>query len=455
MRCPTTSRKRIFVGPTEIAGFYRNLTLGLRALGVNCDYVTYNGHVFGYGGETVHSSLLKLVKWFNQFRGKPHRGIIMRAIFAIPPELLAFAYFVTTLFRYDVFIFGACNSLLRANLDLPLLRLFRKVVIMNMMHGSDMRPPYIDGSYQSRDGTCLPTPKFLASTAAQKTQRIRYIERYASYVVGAPFSSSQFSTRRLINVLALGLPCQFEWILSSGIGEKSTGTGMDRVDREAVQTQRPVRILHAPSHPSAKGSPLIEQAISNLKAKGHQIEFVLLKDVPNREVLQEIEQCNFIVDQVYSDGQMAGLSAEAAWFGKPAVVGGYGFDYLKRFFVEGMMPPSKTCHPDDIEAAIAELIVNKDRCEQLGRRAQEFVHTKWSAERVAERFLRIVDGDIPADWWFDPESVVYLRGAGQSEDQTKKNIRQLVAAYGVGALQLSHRPALEKAFLQFAGIECQ
>ena len=67
----------------------------------------------------------------------------------------------------------------------------------------------------------------------------------------------------------------------------------------------------------------------------------------------------FEIDQVYCDTPMAGFATEAAWFGKPAVVGGYGFDYLKTYVPEGMWPPSKTCHPDKIENAIESLIVNK------------------------------------------------------------------------------------------------
>jgi hypothetical protein len=214
-----------------------------------------------------------------------------------------------------------------------------------------------------------------------------------------------------------------------------------------------IRILHSPSHSAAKGSPLILNAIKSLRDKGYSIEFVLLHGKPNEEVMVEIQCCDFVVDQVYSDFPLAGFATEAAWFGKPAVVGGYAFDYLKTLVPEGMWPPSKTCHPDQIEQAIESLIVNPEERLRLGAEVQMFVRDKWNAAEVARRYLRIIEGDIPGEWWLDPHSVTYLEGAGQPIERTKENIRQMVEQFGVESLQLSHRPDLEQAFLNFAGIK--
>ncbi len=176
------------------------------------------------------------------------------------------------------------------------------------------------------------------------------------------------------------------------------------------------------------------QAISNLKNKGYNIELVLIHGKPNRDVLEEIARCDFVVDQVYSDTPMAGFATEAAWFGKPAVVGGYGFAYLKRFVPEAMWPPSFTCHPDAIEQAIEHLITNPEAQVRLGKAAQQFVREKWSAEEVARRYLRLIEGDIPDEWWLDPREVVYLEGSGQSTERSKEIIRAIVRRF----VQLLH-----------------
>ena len=150
---------------------------------------------------------------------------------------------------------------------------------------------------------------------------------------------------------------------------------------------------------------------------------------------------------------MAGYATESAWFGKPAVVGGYDFDYLKKFVPEEMWPPSKICTPSQIEQAIEELIVNREERLKLGEDAEKFVQEKWSAKEIARRYLKLIEEDIPNDWWLDPKLVNYVYGAVQSCERSKEIIRQMVKRFGVRSLCLSHRPDLEATFLEFSGID--
>lgn len=277
-------------------------------------------------------------------------------------------------------------------------------------------------------------------------RRVDFHQKYASIIIGAPFSTSHFANRPFINWFALGVPfvIEAEMEVSSTEVEEANGKGA-----------RPIRILHSPSHPAVKGTSKIANSIRNLQSKGYNIEFILIQGISNREVLEEIKQCDFVVDQVYSDTPMAGFATEAAWFGKPAVVGGYGIEYLKSFVPEGMWPPSLICHPDEIEQSIEYLITHPEARSQLGKEAQRFVQEKWSAVEVAKRYLRIIEGDIPNEWWLDPRQVLYLEGVGQSVEQTKKIVREMVEVYGKESLQLNHRPNLLCAFLDLAEINCQ
>jgi hypothetical protein len=434
---------RILVGTEEIAGYYHNLCEGFKQLGVTHDLVIYRPHPFRYGDETQHPLLLRLARWFNQFRGKPNRSVAVRVIFALLGEILQGLWALHAILRYDVFIFGFGSSLLRENIDLPILRKLGKTVVSNLAHGSEARPAFIGWVFQSQDGVSVAVD-FLFSAAHRSKKRLVKHERYSNIVVGAPFSTTQFASFRMINAFALGLPIQVK-----GADENVTPD----IKMSASNTDaRTIRILHSPSHPAAKGSPLIIQAIENLRQRGYVIEFTLIHGRPNKDVLAEIQRCDFVVDQIYSDTPMAGFATESAWFGKPAVVGGYGLDRLKQFVPEGMWPPSKTCHPDQIEQAIEEMIVDIEQRERLGREAQAFVRSKWNAAEVARRYLCLIEGNIPEEWWLNPKDVVYLEGGGQSMSKSQQTIRDLVAAYGVKSLQLSHRPDLQTAFLEFAQI---
>ncbi len=440
---------KIFIGPGEIAGYYKNLTWGLKELGVDCDFITYYPHPFGYGGETKIPKLMKLNRHINQYLNhlrniakKKNIPYYLELPLILLPALISkiilFTWTIYAIFHYDFFIFGFGQSLIPFNLDLPILKILGKKIISNIGHGSEARPPYINGAYQSKDGI-YPSIKQIYQYTLRNKKKVEIHQKYADIVIGAPYSTSQFAKSRFINIFAVGRPIKFE----------ETGYDSNFIPGDGIN--KPVRILHSPSHPPAKGTPVIVQAINNLKKK-YKIDFVLIHGVPHKDVIREIKLCDFVVDQVYSDIPMPGFSTEAAWFGKPAVVGGYGLERLKQFVPKDMWPPTKICHPNEIERAIEELIINVDERIKLGKQAQKFVREKWNAVKVALRYLQLIEGDIPEEWWIDPNEIIYIEGCGQPIDVTKKIVQQLINEYGVKALQLSHRPDLEKAFLDLAGI---
>jgi hypothetical protein len=183
---------------------------------------------------------------------------------------------------------------------------------------------------------------------------------------------------------------------------------------------------------------------------GYNIDFITIHGRPFEEVINEIKLCDFVVDQIYSDTPMAGFATEAACFGKPAIVAGYGLESLKEYIPESMWPPSLICVPNDIQNAIEDLILNVNKRNDLGIAAQKFVCEKWNAIEVAKKYLRIINNDIPKSWWLDPFKVSYLHGVGQSEEETKKIIHNLVMKHGKKSLQVSNKPSLENLFLAFS-----
>jgi hypothetical protein len=432
---------KILVSPLEIAGYYKNLCLGFEQIGADVDFVTYSNHPFDYGGVSSRPLLIKLANKFNRPQGKENRCFILRVLYAVPREILTTAWALIAICRYDVFIFSFGRTLLRGNYDLRVLRKLRKVVIMNLAHGSESRPPFIDGYSQSKDGIPIAALQNVINTRVNRELFFR-AQKYSDIVIGAPFCS-QYATSKVVNIFSLGLPIYFDPDLSQ-----------TTEDAFIINNNKPhkTRILHSPSHPAAKGSPVIIKAVESLRKKGYDIEFVLIHGRPFADVLAEIKRCDFVVDQLYSDTPMAGFSTEAAWHGKPSVVGGYGLESLRQFVNEGMWPPSRICHPDEIQQAIEELIVDTDLRKCLGLAAQNFVQQKWNAVEVAMRFMCLIKADIPDEWWLDPNDVVYLEGACQPIERTIHVIQEMVGSYGVSSLQLSHRPDLEDAFLKLAGI---
>ena len=426
--------RRIFIGPHEIAGYYAALSEGFRMNGVECDYILYEDHPFrhNYTQKRLLSRTIQLLRR----KRKSCRSFALIVLLKLTIGLLQFLLLIIAIFRYDTFILSFGVTLF-PKIDLPLLRLFGKNIIVNLGHGSEARPSFIDGGYQSKDGD-YPHLSKIYSYNIRNYKNVQRCFKYAHFIIGSPFSTSQFAPSRFINWFALGIPAIIPEV--------------DSVSLEKKKESQCIHILHSPSHPPAKGTPIIMNAIDHLKRRGHNIQFVMLQGVPHQRVIEEIKRCDFVVDQVYCDTPMAGFATEAACYGKPAIVGGYRLDYLRQFVPRDMWPPSKICHPDQIERAIEELIVDAKQRRQLGFDAYMFVRTKWNAAEVARRYIRLIEGDIPDDWWVNPRDIIYLEGIGQPIERTKQIIRDLVQQYGVEALQLSHRPDLCAAFLEFAGI---
>ncbi len=259
------------------------------------------------------------------------------------------------------------------------------------------------------------------------------IEKYADAIITQP-AISHFHKKKVGNFIAIGHPF----------------TSITPDDCTHNNTSREITILHSPSDPIGKGSAHIRAAIADLKKRGYNINFIEITGKPHQEVIENLQRCDFIVDQVYSDLPMPGFATEAAWFGKPAVIGGYYKNYIHNDCLPEHIPPSLYCHPDEITSAIERLIVDKEYRLELGRRAQEFVRTQCTPEQVARRYLQIIEGTIPEEYMFDPNTIRYVQGYGMPESQSKEIIRNMIEHYGIESLCLSDKPELEQRFREYA-----
>jgi glycosyltransferase involved in cell wall biosynthesis len=330
---------------------------------------------------------------------------------------------------FDVFIISGGTTFLFLR-DLWLLKFFRKRIIV-VFHGSDSRPPYLNAASVGSEGP-FDVDACVRETRAIK-QKLRRIERYADVIVNHSMNS-HLHERRFVNWLYVGIPYEV------GVGATARTSATDG----------PVVIVHAPTRPGPKGTLLIERAIASLQQKGHPIRFVKLIDQPHEQVLKALSECDFVVDELFSDTTMASFAAEAAAFGKPTIVGMQGFDELRRYTSPDVIPPALVCRAADVESAIQRLVVDQEYRVELGRQALRFLEEQWTPNRVAARFVRLASGDIPSEWWFDPNTLDYLLGWGLTDSRARDVIRTIVDERGPSALEVADKPALQRAFVDFA-----
>jgi len=443
MRSAVSKGMTILVGPTEIAGYYSSLVHGLRACGCEAIYGVIHSNHFAYGQEHPCGHLRRLCLFLWVWGANRRTNLLIWLFARLMHQLLGALYFLFLLPWLDAAIFGFGHSYLPFNLDLPLLRLCGKVVIVNLGHGSDMRPAYVDGSYLQDDGSGFIAVERLVAIAKRSRSRVRWIERWATYFIGAPLSSSVFASRSYVNWFAIGIPF-------SGSSDLAAPLPSSAETEARCSSFNLLKIIHAPSKPLVKGSSLIRQAIHNLQQIGFRIDYQELHGLPNHEVLDALSRCDLVVDQLFSDTPMAGLAVEAAFYGKPSLVAGYGLRQLNLLLPETYRPPTFTCHPDDFEFTLHRLLTQPELLRHVGDQAREFVTNAWGPTVVAERYLRLIRRDVPSDWWFDPRQLNYLHGCGMPESQLMQSVARVVQAFGLKGLQLSHRPDLEQSYLDFA-----
>lgn len=441
---------RILLGLTEVSGFFARLQSGFHQLGIEAVHVSLQAHRFAYTAETSQPLLARCARWAVTKRLVAMQVSSWIGMLWLPAVITTrLALFIWALSRFDVFIMGAGSSFFSMR-ELPLLRFLGKTVIYTL-HGTDARPPYIDGFFDpvnyGLQAPCPPTdiieePRARAERLAEahaiiaqhRFRLVRQVERYANFVLCAP-SYAQFLSRPFVNFYAVGLPTA----LPPGFQPQPRETKTGRV-----------RVLHAPSHAAGKGTTQIREIIARLQAQDLPIEYVEVSGRPNIEVLQEIAQSDFVIDQLYGDTPLAAFPAEAGMLGKPAAVGGYFATKAREEITPAHTPPSAYCLPEQLGDTIARLTRNADERRQLGAEASEFVNQRWNPACVAARFLRLLQNDVPQDWIIDPDRLSYLLGIGLNEVQARANVAVLVERHGIEALGLAHKPALQERFVAFA-----
>ena len=422
----------------EVAGYLANLQRGFQELGHTCHYLDLPEHPFDYEGDR---SVPRLSRWshlahrrLGAHRRRSIRWYVWLAL-SWPPDLCIFAW---AAFHADLFIFAGRNSLLLRNLDLPILKALGKRVVWVFL-GSDHRPPYLNGrTVREARAAGDDAGRQLVNRARAMRETVRRVERHADAVV-ALSASAQFHTRSFLHLLAVGIP----------YGGPDEGPADTDERHEPIFTGTGVRVLHAPSDP-AKGTAAIRGCLEQLTSAGVPFDYVEMTGRPNRDVRAAMMESQLVVDEMYSDTPLAALGTEAAYLGRPVLVGGYYADQIHSEIAPELIPPGCFVTPERFCAALQELVGDDGRRREIGALAQEFVRERWSRADVARRYLQVAAGEIPAAWICNPADLRYVHGWGLAEDQLRDVLRALVGRWGAPALAMDHNPALEARLLELS-----
>lgn len=422
MRRFSRENPRVFVGLSEVSGYYSRIVDHLRGAGYPISFNQFSFHPFAYD----HGK--QLTDYPFQRELVVEQGISRTLSSVLRRRLLRFHLFLWAVRHHDVFVFSYGNSFSNSSLDLILLRLLRKRIVMFVAHGSESRPAYMDGAHWSAAIQSDDPIHTVRNIARRQCRKMRRIEVISNCVIAHPLTS-QFLSRRSVNSSCIGLPVP----------------QIHYSSREKVSSS--FKIVHAPSNRRAKGSDLIRDEVLDLSRIFPEIQYKELFGISNAEVLNELATADLLIDQLYSDTVLAGVGVEAASFGVATFVCGYGFEELRSHIDSALLPPAFTSHPDVFKQSLAELLEDKEAIYAMGASAKNFVTSIWSIEQVSQRFLDVAIGHVKEEWIFDPSKISYSCGSGLPMDDLQLILHAGLVRYGDSFFQIPPRHRLIQRFL--------
>lgn len=420
-------RLRVLFGTIDVASVPTRLALSLNEAGCSCRVVSTAQHP--YHQQTAAGERLQLAAGLFRFAIRCERYGMPGRFFARQlrtTTLLAIALWATVAF--DVVVIAGKFSFAPACLDQWVLRKLGKRIVRIYL-GTDSRPRYMSALHDSvlKEGTRERATNKLAHQVKRQRQRLERAAAWADVVVDNPLAGL-LQPRPFVNWFAIGFPHDDAFYPEPDHAEDHANDAGEMADG--------VRLLHSPSSPRNKGTAEIDAAIAQLQSEGTAIDYDRITGVPRSEVFRRLRRCDAVVDQLYSDTPLAGFASEAAAFGKPVVVGGYGWDELARTTPADLLAPSIAIDPADLVATLRSLVEDAGMRRQRGRALRSFVDGVWSKQAAAERFLRIVEGDIDPSWIVDPQAIDFWQGCGGPADHRRAVLETLARTHGLDALQL-------------------
>lgn len=437
------SKQRVFIGFSETAGYCAGLKKGFDEIGVRavCFMVAESLFQFDDPGEGKMLARIRAAIALRSGLQAQARAantvskltISIKRFFAtVWQTIVAAMVFCWAANNFDVFIIQGRTSF--ADLfrlpgfakffDLVLLRLLRKKIIY-VFHGTDTRPAFVNGS----NGVRRLTIPQLARYVRKQHRDLRRIEKHASVILHYPLNA-QLHRKTIVSHEFVGRPVAITAVTASFSGRDEVLVG------------------HAPSDPVGKGTVLIEAAIAKLQNKGLKVRLLRPADRSHSAVKKVLAECDFVADQLFYDVAISYVATEAAFFGKPTIIGTNARDEIIKVTPAEMLAPTILCLPDDFQAMLERLVVDEKLRLACGEKARRFVESHYGPRQVASNYLRLIQGDIPTQWLFDPNLIDYVFGYGYTKTDARQRVRQLVHQCGASALCMDDKPQMRDRFFR-------
>jgi len=344
------NKLRVFLGPYHIAGTLWEYRQGLKSIGVDAKVVIFDEHGFNYPAD---------IKF--KFSGNKYIRFLKRT-------LNCFIQLPRLIHEFDIFHFVYGKSLLPYNLDVPILRLFRKKIVMNFV-GCDIKSRKQIAKENRVIDACRDCLEVCIDSEKRKTAR--FWEKRADVIITFP-ECSQLLTKKYY-IIPLGYDLEYWKPFTSN---KFRGEGGR------------ILIVHAPSHKGIKGTKYVINAINSLTGEGYKIDFKLLENMPNSEVREWLNVSDIVIDQLLL-GWYGSFAIESMALAKPTLC--YINDKWKRYVEYANNLPLMNTTPDSVYDDLKLLIENPDLRREIGEKSRKYVEEVHESKKAAKQLLELYE----------------------------------------------------------------
>lgn len=142
-----------------------------------------------------------------------------------------------------------------------------------------------------------------------------------------------------------------------------------------------IKIVHAPSNPILKGTPLVKAAIKKLELEGYEFEYIELINKTNMEVLSLLSDSHIVLNQFYAD--MPGIFGIEAMAKKNAVLMSADYENLP---TKGETPWLRTKYWE-VYDNLKYLLDNPLEIEKYANDGYHFIKNNYTEEKVREFYI--------------------------------------------------------------------
>ena len=147
-----------------------------------------------------------------------------------------------------------------------------------------------------------------------------------------------------------------------------------------------IKVVHAPSNPVLKGTPLVKAAIKKLEVEGYDFEYIELQNTSNEEVLKILNEGHIVLNQFYAG--MPGVFGIEAMASHTAVLMSADYENLPHGSENAWMRTKYWELYDNLKY----FLDNPSKIKEYADTGYEFVKNNYTEEKVREFYINTFYG---------------------------------------------------------------